>query len=368
MARNILLILASLVISPVLGEALVRVVHPQQLVVLRPDIWQPVEGFGWRHRELVDTVVNTGEGLVHFRTDEVGRRINFMAPSHNGEHVVRILVLGDSFLEALQVENEETTAELLRGRLEERYGKPVKVDNTAVAGWDPNHYLLQAKTSLTKNRYDFGIVFLYIGNDIVGSKRESFRPREADSHPWRLPSTLTRSEIIDAVLYPFNEMMERTSHLYVFLKNASQQLLARLGLTAYYFPDVFLKSEAGAERWRITAEVCADIKTEFEKFLVPVVFVLLPDSSQVHREFFDRYVGFFDIDPESVDLEQPNRLLSQEFVKKGLRLIDVLPDLRRGAKAGGRMYGWIDDHFNRYGHQAVAEVIEPVIGEYVPRP
>src|SRR5207248_4215317 len=47
---NIGLVGVSLALACGLGEMLVRIVAPQQLIVKRPDIWQPVDTLGWNHR------------------------------------------------------------------------------------------------------------------------------------------------------------------------------------------------------------------------------------------------------------------------------------------------------------------------------
>jgi len=354
------------------GELLIRVLKPQQLTVLHPEIWEPVPIYGWRHAVEVDTTVNTGEGLVHFRTNAEGHRIN-VGLTPPSEFEKRLLVLGDSFMEAMQVENREATPELLKSGLAKNYNLQVGVDNTSVGGWDPVQYLWQARESLSRKKYDLGIVFLYVGNDVINYtpddmvilRHEGFPPKKKERHPWRFPQTLEWNEIIHSVLYPFNELMERVSHLYVFLKNASQTLLARMGLTAYYFPSVFMKEQAHSGRWDLTTEVCLEIQQEFDRHGIKLFFVLLPTPQQVHDRFFKRYVEYFDIDPESVDLYLPNKILPKKFEVDGMTLYDLLEPLKEYAKNGESLYGDIDTHLNRRGHEAVTEKLVPIVYSYL---
>lgn len=363
--KNLLLFICALIVCFLLGEGTIRIIQPQQLVIVRPDIWQPDDGFGWRHQINLNTLVNTGEGQVRLRTDEEGHRINIKDPEVGRKYNRRILVLGDSFMEALAIENKETVFELVKSRIMNRFHDYVKVDNTGVAGWNPNHYLLQAKRSLFYHQYDLGIVFLYVGNDVVFSKSNSFPPKSPAAKPWRIPLSLEWREVVDSVLYPFNEAMERNSHLYVFWKNSSQKLLAKMGFTAYYFPDVLLISEEGKERWKITADICQQIQEEFEKFSTPVFFVLLPSHIQVHSEALKRYVEYFDIDRDRVDLQQPSRLLSAQLMKANLKYVDVLPFLLQKAQSGEKLYGTTDTHMNRLGHRALTEAIAPIVLKYL---
>src|SRR5690348_18446707 len=73
--QNSALLVGSLIIACVGAEILVRTIEPQQLIMDRPDIWQPRDTVGWEHRPNVKTTINTGEGAVRFRTDSEGFRV-----------------------------------------------------------------------------------------------------------------------------------------------------------------------------------------------------------------------------------------------------------------------------------------------------
>src|SRR5207249_3590444 len=96
---------ASVVLSLVVGEGLVRLVAAQSLILLRPDIWIPADQAGWRHMPNVDLRVNTGEREVRWKTDDQGFRIGANRPQASA---MTLVALGDSFVEALQVEDEDT--------------------------------------------------------------------------------------------------------------------------------------------------------------------------------------------------------------------------------------------------------------------
>ena len=113
--KNLGLLAVSLAISLLLGEILVRLIAPQQLIVPSHDILRPDETIGWRHRENANAQINTGEGTVHFVSDENGYRINSIAEDEaNAEPDISIITIGDSFLEAVQVENRFTIPQVIR--------------------------------------------------------------------------------------------------------------------------------------------------------------------------------------------------------------------------------------------------------------
>lgn len=364
---KITLLVISTVIILVLAEIFVRFIMPQQLIILRSDIWRPDSTFGYRHREHVNTIVNTGEGPVHFLTDENGYRINQNMQKHGIKQPdISILTIGDSFLEALQIENEFTIPEVLRKNLEEKYAITVQADNTGVMGWNPNHYYLEAKHALALKKYHLGIVFLFVQNDIIRDEHESFPPREAAvRHDFRIPKSFNWYEIIDATLYPVNDILETKSHLFILARNALRIQLAKIGLTARYFPTIFIKEQKDFFRWSNTARLCEKIKNEFDKYDTPVFFVLLPAVYQVNDEIFYEYVKSFRIDTETVDLQRPNGLLRKEFEMKGLTLVDPLAFMKNRAKNKFKMYHSVDSHFNEQGHEVVSAYIMPVVEAYL---
>ena len=60
---------------------------------------------------------------------------------------------------------------------------------------------------------------------------------------------------------------------------------------------------------------------------------------------------------EDVDLEQPNKMLAAAFEERFLLLIDPLDNLREAADQGLTLHGLLDRHFNKEGHQVIAEYL-----------
>jgi hypothetical protein len=361
-----LLTVFSLIVSLLIAEALVRLIAPQQLILLRPDIWRPDSHISHLHFSNVTTTVNTGEGEVHFFTDEDGYRVNASSRSEGSHYAKAILTVGDSFLEALQVENESTIPQLVARSLEQKTGLSVRVDNAGVGSWNPNHYYLMAKNALEKRKYDLGIVFISLHNDIVGVETETFQPRDpAAKHDFKIPEHLSWPAMIDALFYPANDLLETRSQLFVLFKNTSRVRLAKIGLTADNFPKIFDKTEEQSPMWEITSDICEKIENEFAAYGTPLFFVFLPAVYQVQQGEYEEYIRSFNIAVESVDLELPNRILKREFEKRGLAFSDPLESMREKALKGVKMYGLIDRHFSTAGHQAVAEFIEPLVESYI---
>jgi hypothetical protein len=359
-ALSTTLLLGSLAAASALGEAAVRVLAPQQLVIKRPDIWRGVDTLGWAHRPNLRTTINTGERLVHVVTDSEGFRVGRAGGSAGRFHV---LLLGDSFMEAFQVEYEQSLAGLLEARLPRRLGETVTVVNTGVGGWDPPQYFLQARSLLARRAFDLVLIALYVGNDVV-QRRVTFYPARAPAevHRLRLPRRLRWSEVVAALLYPINDFLVVRSHLFVFLKNRLHTTLTRLHLASVYFPDVLLRREAASSRWAVTADICRDIAALADRVGSPTLVVLVPTSYQVSSAAFGAFLREFRIAPDSVDLDQPSRLMRAALERRHLKVLDALPVFRAADRAARPLYGSVDSHLSPAGHDVLERFLEPAVG------
>jgi hypothetical protein len=363
---NLLILSLSVLAALGVSELAVRWMAPQQLIQIRPDVWQPTDTLGWTHRPNLETRINTGEGPVRLFTDRDGFRVG---RAGRREADIQVLLIGDSFMAAFQVEHEQSVAGLMESGLSERLRRPVAVRNAAVDGWDPPHYVLRARRELSRDPYDAVVVAVFMGNDVVGWTRDSFPPREAlERHSLRLPRDLSSGELIDAIAYPVNDLLEVRSHLFILLKNQLRVLLMRLGLTARYFPEVLKPETADEPWWGITADLLARVDSMGRAQSVPTVFALIPHHVQVDREEFGDYAASFGMDPEAVDIDQPNRLLGRELVKRGLHVVDALPAFRLAASRGVRLYGTVDPHFTTDGHLELWRLLEDTMVELLEAP
>ncbi len=356
-AFNAGLVALSLVGALLLAEGLVRLLAPQQLILIRPDLWQAADTLGWVHRPHVETLINTGERTVHVYTDQDGFRVG---EKGRREGRKRVLILGDSFMEALQVEYEQSLAGLLEQRLSERLGEAVAVRNAAVGGWGPNHYLLRARSLLGRDTFDLVVVSLFVEDDVGNRHIERFPSRTpVERKRFRIPRSLSRRELIDATLAPINDTFEVRSHLFVLIKNRMETLRMRTGLTTAYFPRSFLRSEAESTSWAFTAELCLEIADLAAAQGARTLFVLIPTAYQVDSEVFTRYLAGFGMDSTKVDLDQPSRLLRDGLTAQKLEVVDALPALREAKSNGEQLYGNVDRHLSPEGHIVLESVVVP---------
>ncbi len=362
---NLALFALGTVASMGLAEVIVRLAAPQQLIQLRPDLFRPVDSLGWMHQPNIHTQVNTGNGPVWMHTDSSGFRV---AKAGRAGGRPRVLVLGDSFLAAMQVEYEQSLPGLMEQCLASSSGQTAEVWNTAVSGWGPNQYYLQAARVLNAATFDVMVVGVFLGNDVVDYRRP-YAPRE----PWprrrfRVPRDFTPREFIDAILAPINDGLETRSHLFVFLKNRFQGILMRLGLTAIEVPTELRRDQASSPRWSITADILAAMDSLATVHGISALFVLIPSIEQVDAQVLKTRVHAFGIEPGSLDVDQPSRLLSAELGKRKLRYVSLLEPLRTAQARGLSLYGRVDTHPSADGHRVMWNAVAPELSDVLGLP
>ena len=358
--KNTLLILLSLVVTIFLLEISVKILSPQNLIYMNNDIWRPDSLFGWRHHENAETKVNpAGGGIVNFFTDTDGYRISKNNLTNNLRIDYRVAVFGDSMIEGLQVENKNTVPEVLRSKLKKNNDINVKFYNSAVGGWGPNHYLLEAKKLLKEKKIDLGLIFIYTANDIIKEEVNYFEPVEiGKSAHIRIPKNLSFNELKHSLLRPINDYLKVRSHLYLLLKYRLRVILKRLGLSADYFSDVFLlKNSNSFYGWDKTIKVFSKINNIFKTNEIPCYFILIPAVYQCNEKILNNYIKSFNIDMSQVDLEQPNKIFSEEFEMLGINLLDPLNFMKIQTKNGKELFGKKDIHLNSYGHKILSDFI-----------
>jgi hypothetical protein len=357
---NAILFIVTLFLMLLFSEFAIKYIFPQQLVSFPNDkVWQSDSTLGWKHVINANTVINTGEQSVKFITDNKGFRVNCNSGNRS---LNKILVVGDSFVEAIQVENDDTMNEKLIKKLVLDTKIQYDAINTGVAGWSPNQYYLQAKDELKKNKYRLGIVYIFAGNDFLDDFDTILRPRNTNEKPkFKIPLGFNKVEWINNFFYPINNYLETRSHFFILFRKSFKVMLAKLGLTPYYFPDIFSRSVNTENKKDAFYYAVNSIVELFESYHTPLVFVLIPESYQVNKKIFNQYVSMFNISQLETDLFQPNRIAFQTVSSMQGILLDPLDFLTEKHQQGEILYFPTDGHLNETGHEAICDFIYPTV-------
>lgn len=339
-----------------LVEFTFRLFFPQQLIILDSSkVWMPKDTLGWAARPNANALVNTGERTVSIRTDANGFRVDAPNPFDQQICDQSILYIGDSYLQAIQVEESATIPAIVRRRLKLE-GLETCYDNAGVMGYDPNQYLLNLNRLLQRQSYDLVIVDWFLENDCVDTTFNYLPPINEDqlqdvnfSHffNWRHFGV--------NVLRPLNEWSERRFHAYVFFKDRFKRAFAQFSDDVQYIPDQFLVNDPAPHRWAVTEQIMREMKATCNAHQTPILFFLIPARYQTKTGFWYAQIRADDLKPEMADRLLPNKMINGF---QNLPIIDLTPIFEQSEQA---LYGTKDNHFSPAGHDEAAKVLLPHI-------
>src|SRR5262245_28873057 len=273
-----------------------RIVMPQPLAWDTGLVWEPAADLGWQRRPNLNIRVNTGEREVQVISDTLRHRIGTV-PDESAD--VRILAVGDSFVEALQVDHAQTMTTLLAKGVGTALGQKVVAINAGVGGWDPNQYRIAVKQELQRTSYSLVLVFVYLENDLVERRVESFPPTERLTAPQPRYDTVRRT--LNTLLLLGQAWLRQHSHLYIFYVNSVELRKMRAGLRTRHFLSNIMLSNAASPDWHVTGEVLAEIAGIAAQHSTPVLYVLLPPPHYIDEQLLATYVRAFGLEMSQVD-------------------------------------------------------------------
>lgn len=304
----------------------------------------------------------TSEFAIHIYTDDEGLRTDAsrrgVSPGKDPA-VTRILFLGPSFTFGWGSEYEDgfvaRTGAMLRAR-----GYAVEVLNAGVPGHLSEYQLCWLRERGDRLRPDI-VVFADYGRvgGISGVCPETLEcPVVEDGYLYTVPPTLALRAI--AVL--------KNSGI-VWYGFQLQRLLAS-GPPPN--PDAVGKELRGADVEAAEEDDPDRIAERYQRFVasvrdsvgreIPVVFVRIPYSFEVHPEDTPRWRHLGVEDPYAPRAEATRRIGALRA--RGIPIVDAGPDLLAHA-SDGRMYYWLDIHLTPAGNAAVADallgLLEPVL-------
>ena len=376
---NAALVLASLAMGLVLGEIALRLIGFDYPPFWRPD---PITGLalrsdtsGWFRKE--------GEAYVSINSRELRDRER---PVAKPAGTYRIVVLGDSYAEGLQVDIERTFWRLLEKQLQGcafQPGKQIDVINLGTSGFGTGQELRALQTRGLAYSPDLVLLAFFAGNDVRNNSRDletdKLRPFYFldDAGALRLDDSFAASA----------EFQRRSSRLRNLGKEASKYL--RTLQLVYYVKDL-LEARTAGERsagdrqgvsepglddqvfsapqseqwrsaWRVTERLIAEVKRTASSAGSEFLLVTLSVGIQVHpdratRDAFAQKLG-------AQDLFYPERRLLELGRTEDIRVIALAPDLQRRAEADhAYLHGFPNTrlgsgHWNEAGHAAAAELL-----------
>ncbi len=382
--KNALLLFGSLLVAGLLVEIILRVGGVSYLLyqydtcrgyALRP-------GYaGWFRNE--------GEAYIRINKNGLRDREHSLAKPAD---TLRIAVLGDSYVEALQVPLEETFWAVLERELSRCSYKKVEAFNFGVGGYGTAQELLTLKYFVWQYHPDLVILAFLTGNDILDNVRtrqffeESLRFHDGGKD--ELSRESIKFRIIDSLkkcrefLYTHLRIVQLFYRVKTVIipqltapREKTKHFLAEQGL----WNEIYQPPESGAwqEAWALTERLLALMRDEVRQRGADFLVVTLSNSPQVYpdkrvRQEFMHILGV-------EDLFYPDRRVKKWGEEAGVEVLNLAPQLQAYAEERQVfLHGFANSkmpdkfpgrgHWNRAGHLLAGKIIARHLCDRLPTP
>lgn len=318
-----------------------------------------------------DGWIKTSEFTTRVRISPLGlrdSRTTYDRPSD----VFRVLLLGDSFVEAVQVEATQTVAARLEVALQAQSSRRVEVINAGVAGYGTGQEMLLFEQEGAKYDPQVVVVVVFLGNDIGDN---SYRHDPQRGEPSSRPTFELDSERMIRVVpgampeaRPDPRAVLRSCCLLynVFetgvllkLNNGPVRDQPEFENDARYLVRSLYENDPDPEMvrsWRITERLLGLMRDRVRSENVQLVVVGAPDWLALDPAAWQERMGGSRAMSGRYAPDKPSRMLSEIAGKMGVPYVDLLPILAN-APTAEPLYFPIDSHWTPAGHAVVAEAI-----------
>ena len=288
------------------------------------------ETLGWRGRPNGRGVyVRKVDGIrVPFHYNNLGFRDEDVVVKP--EHATRLLLLGDSFVESLEVEYEKTFPALLEQLFTMRDGQ-WDVAVVGSQGYSTSQELLAFREFHDVISPDITLLCFYCGNDFEDNLRRQFAYLDDDG---RLQMPVNTSPRWKHRAKKFQRWLYESSHLVFLIKNSLQS-----ALDVEIAPGSKDAVDAGEEyKRKITGQLICRLNEEALSVGSAFGVIVIPDR--------DRLVAGDDSRPT---------FITQSCIDNQIAHLDLSPLL------AAEDFFETDIHFNSNGHRIVAEAIDEFV-------
>ncbi|KAA3659375.1 MAG: hypothetical protein DWQ04_22520 [Chloroflexi bacterium] len=386
LSGKLFLILIGILVALAVTEFLARLLgppfNPQENIL--GSLHQCDRLVGWRGIPNMSTTLNTDEQYEH-------KVVWNSRGMHDDEHLIqkekkvfRILMIGDSFVQASEVEEPQTSHQILEDILNSQSSSELKFEviSGGVLGWGPAQELMYFRSEGRLYNPDLVLILWVPANDLsnnlpdhvlTGSGINCYAPYFAicngqfDLEPWfsapginpTWKSCSTSKKLLTTglnYLYTNSTLYQRLALL--LLKR--DQKIANLSNYASWMnqdqPD-----ETLSYAYQLTDNIYAQLAQEANQIEAKTAFVIVPYRQVIYYEVDPVFrAGLLSENPsfKNGNSTLPNQTFTALMTNRNLPVLDLHPHFVAHYKVGGEPLHWISNfHWNITGNRIAAEFI-----------
>lgn len=313
---------------------------------------------------------------TEFETDYISNSYGFRDSEHSlekDETVFRIAVIGDSFTEAIQVNQEKRFDKLIEKYLTEKSNKTVEILNFGTGGWGTDQEILAYKTKIKQFNPDL-VILMFVYNDFQDNTIKINKPYhtlDAGSlvyHPAKFSYNPTLRKVLSYSAF----LTQMANYAYkIKMRSTSKKSLNFSPATLPYALAINWPQEEWStevqEAVIITSALLANLSKEIEQNEAQFLLVSVPPAPAIESLSLERFKQIYPNENwKTIDFSQQEKILLQiasenHFAFVGLYNPFIKYKQMSGIKykqtSGEQLYFYKDEHWNEKGHLLAATAI-----------
>ena len=299
------------------------------------------------------------------------------------QNVFRIAVIGDSYVEAVQVPSTKSFWYLLEVELNSTCKIPNKIYEViplGVSGHGPVQYYKTLISRSKKLSPDLNIVLFTTGNDVRNSSQfleqklsrksllgnRSFISVDKDGSIEIQKTNISEDlSIVSKILLNNINIVERSNLLKIAIevysriqnRESAEENKGNENFQEWNDNNVYLPDSRLSKPWReakLFTVKAVELIGEFNK-ISPVLAVIGTNESQVLPDLVDQQKILQDL--RITDFKEPNRFFANSLKVNGIDYVDILDSLGSSGLGIHGTYPKWSGHWNTKGHKLVSKVI-----------
>lgn len=273
--------------------------------------------------------------------------------------VYRILLLGDSFVEASQVSFDSSLSARLERVLSKQSGHAVEVISAGVSGWGTDDELRYLTEYGLRYHPDLVLVAMTLHNDVSDNLREEWHAVAGDSlvdRPHQAYSSL------DYAIVKLKAQLASRFQLYQLWRKVRHGREIRRAGAALRSHVVDLCTAPTPKQidqgLLLTSLLLGRMKGVTDSAGMRLAIVMLPLRFQLSDTSYAEFIREADLPPAALPFGKPQRDMSAIAERAGIPVIDLLPGFRAWTAADSApLYLSWDGHWNSAGHGLAAALL-----------
>ena len=365
----------ALMLASLLGglEAIIRMVVPsyKKIMYFSDYPFQRNPFVGIIHKPRFEGKIKAKEFEIVFKTNSQGFRSEeeFIAGDSQNK---TIAVLGDSFVEALEVREEDSFVKLLEGNLKNR--EAVQVQNYGVSNLGIVHYLQMYKYYVRQRHPEIVIIAIFPFNDFKNSspvleEEDATRPNYILDKDGKIKE-IARFEVPNNAIFNLFHRLDS-----IFESSAAYQTLLlagkkvdRIGVDNvphdfYVFEDPW--RESFKEAYGFSSLAFNQLIGEIKKDSALPIVVLLPSRLETNDQDWQQAMKTYSLAGGEAVLDRERGRISVRGLvdKTGVLFLDLTQIFKEEYSFGRSPHFPLDGHLNAFGHRIVAESLTEEISK-----